>query len=526
MTSSIAASSTLEFKGAGTIVSSEYRIQGLFASDPVVTTAGGTSPTTGVNQNNTELFIGAEVVTNDATNNRRRRVIRYHRNRTAPSWEVCWTDNATSTYAATSRPAACYFDQTGSNSAAPTSVGAIPIVFLFDADALRMFPSDIATTTTGTAALPNPFGTASPVYMMCHQNRAVAWVLATIGDGAGVVKLHSDILYWTNPNDLTTLDTELASNYANVLAYVEMAKGVEFATRMTADQLFIMKRAGGALVIQGDLNAFTAIPKVAVQSSGFSLCPGTFSPLGIVYPVASGSMYVWEGGDTSRDIAPWMTADFWRPTPASPANTEARSTDQWGYSHCQVASWQDWILTPNNFLFDTGKGGWWRLYETTSGSGASTVHTDMRRWAVDWSGRWCWGAPSGYSEATDTVLYEFDRAQPRESWSWQSHPQAATLVKQVSVNEITLWVDAQNTVSTVTVTVTSAEDTVGASQTVTIPVSDRVQAIRCPSRFRVNGTGVQVRLEANSNVTNTEAPRVHKLVATFDDDIHDIRRSA
>lgn len=523
MTSEITAASALEFRGAGALASSEYRISGLFSHDPVTTLAGGTTQTTGVNQNNSELWVGLECYTDAGSSQHRRRVARYHRSRTAPTWEIVWSNDATAAYSATSRPAVCYFDQTGSNSAAPTTPGGVPIVFLFTDTHLRMTPADTTLTTTSTAALPAPAAT-SLAYMMCHQNRAVVWVFTVLGANAGVGRLHSDTLYWTEVNDLTSLDTALGGSYTNVLAYIEETHGVEFACRMTSDQLFVMKRNGGALVLQGDLNNYTAIPKVAVTSSGYSLCPGVFSPLGICYPVNANGVYVWEGGDTSRNISTWMEPDFWRPTPSSPANTASRTADGWGHSHVGMTTWQQFILLPNNYLFDADYGGWWRLYETSVPDGESTKFTDIRRWTHDWSGRWAWGAPSGYTAEGDAVLYEFDMLQPREDWSWQSHPMPTTLTRTVSVNEVWLWVDAQNTASTLTVTVSTAENTVGQTQTVTVDVADRVQAVRFPTKWKVNGTGVQVRVVADSNASNVEAPRLHKIVLDFDEAHHKVAR--
>lgn len=524
MTSQITAPSALEFRGTGALASSEYRISGLFAQDPVTTIAGGTTQTTGVNQNNTELWVGLECYTDAGSNQHRRRVARYHRSRTAPTWEIVWTDDETSEYSANSRPAVCYFDQTGSNSGSPLVPGPVPVVFLFTGEDIRMTPDDTTPGTTSTAAVAAPADT-SFAFMVCHQNRAVVWIFTPLAANAGVARLHSDTLYWTEVNDLTSLDAELAGSYVNTLAYIEETNGVEFACRMTSDQLFVMKRSGGALVLQGDLNNFAAIPKVAVKSAGYSLCPGKFSPLGIVYPCNAGGVAVWEGGDTARELATWMEPDFWRPTASSPANTETRTADGWGQSHTDLAAWQQFILLPNNWLHDTDYGGWWRLHEQSIGSGASTQWTDMRRWVSDWSGRWAWGSPSGYSAEGDTVLYEFDMLQPREDWSWQSHPISATLTNTMSVGEVWLWVDASNTASTLVVTVTSAEDTTGQTQTVTVPNAGRVMAIRCPTRWKVNGTGLQIKVVADSNASNVEAPRLHKIVLDVDEVLHRTKRS-
>ena len=504
----IAAGTTLAgYEGANTLASSEFRICGIFANDPVYSTAGGNATIAGPDQCNTELWVGIEFWDN-AASPFHRRVARYHRHRTTPAWETVYSSDAAGTYASNVRPKRCEFANSRSNHADSSAPGPVVVVFVF-AEIARYSPDEATPTTTSTAALPADTTNYPPNKMVAHQGRVVVFPLVTRGANASTVHPDNEAFYWTAVNDLQTRDALLTA-YEKTVAYIEQSHGYEWAYSLTSDTLLLMKRAGGALVLQGDLNAFRADPKPFVQSPGLALNQGALSPIGIVYPVDNGTVWVWEGGDMSREIAPHMEPNFWRPAQLNPANG-TQSANGWGTNETSCARWGKHVLFPSNWVCDTEGSAdgpsWWRLDEPIQVLGASM---DMHWWTTDWTGRWAWGAPSGYANSsTSTVFYEYDAQTPRESYRWLSHPHSFTISQRSLVGDLVLSASAENpNAATVSVTVTSNEDPVGVTQQVRVP-STAATSIRFPNKWGVRGTGISVSITADSNVEDTPAPTVY-----------------
>lgn len=504
----IAAGATLAgYEGANTLASSEFRICGIFANDPVYSTAVGNATIAGADQCNTELWVGIEFWDNNASPFHRR-VARYHRHRTTPAWETVYSSDAAGTYASNVRPKRCEFANSRSNHADSSAPGPVVVVFVF-AEIARYSPDEATPTTTSTAALPADTTNYPPNKMVAHQGRVVVFPLVTRGANASTVHPDNEAFYWTAVNDLQTRDALLTA-YEKTVAYIEQSHGYEWAYSLTSDTLLLMKRAGGALVLQGDLNAFRADPKPFVQSPGLALNQGALSPIGIVYPVDNGTVWVWEGGDTSREIAPHMEPNFWRPAQLNPANG-TQSANGWGTSETSCARWGKHVLFPSNWVCDTEGSAdgpsWWRLDEPVQVLGASM---DMHWWTTDWTGRWAWGSPSGYANSsTSTVFYEYDAQTPRESYTWLSHPHSFTISQRSLVGDLVLSASAENpNAATVSVTVTSNEDPVGVTQQVRVP-STAATSIRFPNKWGVRGTGISVSITADSNVEDTPAPTVY-----------------
>lgn len=514
MVDKIAAGATLTgYNGSDTLASSEFRICGIFSNDPVYSTAVGNATVAGADQCNSELWVGIEWWDNNA-NEFHRRVARYHRHRTTPAWETVHTSDISGTYDSAVRPKRCEFANSRSNHADSSAPGPVVVAFVF-AELAYYSPDESTPTTTSTKAMPADTTNYPPNKMVAHQGRIVIFPLVSRGANTSTVHPDNEAFYWTAVNDLQTRDA-LLSAYEKTVAFVEQSHGYEWAYSLTSDTLLLMKRAGGALVLQGDLNAFRADPKPYVQSPGLALNQGALSPIGVVYPVDNGTVWVWEGGDSSREIARYMQPNFWRPAALNPANG-AQTANDWGTSETSCARWGKYVLFPSNWVCDTEGGTdnqgptWWRLDPPTQILGASR---DMHWWTTDWTGRWAWGAPSGYADATtSTVLYEYDMQTPRESYQWQSVPHAFSLDQSVRVDEAVVSALAHNDTSTITVTL-SSDSGEPISQTVSLGKGES-RAVRFPNKFGQRGTGVTVTINADSNQTDVPAPTVHGYELTW-----------
>lgn len=484
---------------AGTLDTSQYRIAGTFANNPVFSTDVANPTTPGLDQCNTELWIGVEYWDSDV-NEYHQFVARYSRHTDTPAWEIVSTNDAAGTYDSTSRPRRCTFGQTRSNSADSDVPGPIVIAWVF-AGWARFSPDDTTPTTTSSAALPTN-ALLPPDDLVCHQNRAVIFPLVSLGANDDTVHPDNEAFYWTAPNNLTILDALLGGSYSNTVAYVEASHGYEVMVSNTADQLLLIKRSGGGLFLRGDLNAFIARSLPQIVSAGLSLNHGAPSTLGFMYPVDNDGVWVWTGGDTSVTVTPDMEDNFWRPEPQNPAfGTPA--VNEWGTDYTSSARWRNFNMFPGQWLFDTQVQAWWRLDDPAQ----DNLIFDNHQAIVDWTGRWLWLSPSGYDELQDTPIFiEYDAQVPRSDYTWTSHPFAFSLDQSVLVDEVVFTIEGFNSTSTCAVTLTSENS----STTQTFDVPNGLRIVRMPTNFGIRGTSVYMTIAVDSNDTD-EAPRIHKV---------------
>lgn len=482
----------------------ELRICGTLARDPVFYTGN----TTGLDQNNTELWMGVEYY--DGSGNYLQKVARYKRFLSSPTWETIDSKTQVAAYSATARPARCYFDTTTSKNSAPADPGIPVVCWVFNGWAM-FAPDDSTPTATSSRALPvSGGGLLPPDQLVCHQNRAVIFPLFGYGAGTNVIQPDNEAFYWTEVNDLRTLDAALGGAYAKAVAYVEEKHGFEIQARMTSDQLLLIKRRGGGLVLQGDLNDFTAQPLPNLMSPGLSLNRGTNSPVGYFYPVNQSGVYLWEGGDTSRNIAPYMNPSFWRAPAYSPANG-SQTANGWGWDFTGCASWQEWVLLPSNWMYDTVTEAWWRLDQAEISS--TDHHTDARYWCVDWTGRWAWSSPSGYTNTSSVIFNEYDRTVPASTFTWQSHPLPMSVDQEIAIDEVAVTVESFASGGSVVLTFTT-DDTANTKTVTLVPTvgssSGAFQTLRAPNKIGCRGTNVRVKIVSTATSTG-EAHRIHRV---------------
>lgn len=490
---------------AGVLDTSQYRIAGTFANNPVFSTDVANPTAPGFDQCNTELWVAVEYWDNDV-NEYHQFVARYSRHAETPAWEIIATNDDTGTFDPSSRPRRCTFDQTRSNSADSSVPGPIVIAWVF-AGWAEFSPDDTTPTATSSAALPtNALLPADD--LVCHQNRAIIFPLVSLGANDDAVHPDNEAFYWTAPNDLTTLDPELNGSFSHTVAYVEASHGYEVMVALTADQLLLIKRSGGGLFLRGDINAFIARALPQIFSPGLSLNHGTPSAIGFLYPCDNEGVWVWGGGDTSATVTAYMEDGFWRPVGENPA-FGASSPNAWGTDYTSSCQWRSFAMFPSQWLFDTTTQAWWRLDDPLQ----DDLLFDNHQAVSDWTGRWLWLSPSGYDELQDTpVFIEYDAQQPRASYSWQSQPLPFSIDGSVLVDELVFVVEGLNDASTLEVTLTSELGT----QTQTFDVPEGLRIVRAPTQFGIRGTNITMTLVADSNDTS-EAPRIHKVEMQWTD---------
>lgn len=488
---------------------SEFRLIGLHLAGPLFYSSEATP---GVDENHTEIFIGMEWW---VSNTLYTQVARYRRHYlTNPAWEAVWNSSDAGTYSATTRPRNVTFGTTRSNNDNPLQSGPIVIAWVVNGYA-RFFPDDLDTSVVSTVAMPgdradainSPTQLIIPINMVCHQGRVIITPLSLQNFGTGAALTHNESLYWTAFNDLRTLDSTYDAGAGDVPAYFTVSVGPENPTgygvmaSLTANELLMIKARGGAVVIQGDVSGVgpsspTARTLPYVRSTGLSLCNGTYGPVGYVYPVDGGGAWLWQGGDFSQNLTKHLEADFWRPTPTDLTGT----ANAWGHGNTQMDSAANWVFFPNNWMWDTDLGGFWRIDDPDD----RVIH----RWAVDYRNRYAYGTPSGFRDSDDPAVYEYALTVPCNTYSWQSQPLSTTIDKSVQLLDVAVVATGLGQIKVTASTLESPTgiDRMFYSTSTSFPDVQR-------QSFGIRGTHLTFRIEAEADDLDgtAGAPTIHEI---------------
>jgi hypothetical protein len=467
----------------GSVINTDkYRIAGLKVRGPIF----ASDATAGIQPSRSEVFVALEYwAANGSPNSDQRhfQILRHRLNTFERDWrddvwaydyaDVEWTERAV---------ANTEFYEVRSNNSAPSEAG--PAVMAWAMGSRLIFwPDDTAPTGSSTVAVAGDAAVGAEPNMAPHQGRLVVFANLNTSSGPDTLWGTNENLYWTEANDIRTRDA-LLSDYYNVLPTLDRPSGFQVMESLTADELLLIKNQGGAVVLRGDLNDYTAITYPYVKSPGGTGVRGTVTPLGFVYPVNGDGAWLWTGGQVSEPISEQLEDDFWQ-------------TSDFG----QWASWGDWLLTGNNWLCDTmaETPTWWQLDDPDT--------VTITRWSAAYEGQVVVGTPTDFADSDDTVLYLYDKEFPRDSFIWVSQPLRGSLDREVTLREVIV---AASRPGTITLTVTSAEDTTG--DTVTLDISGTVaQPIYRRANVNVTGTNLQVTITSTAGNPDDPAPTVHEI---------------
>lgn len=375
----------------------------------------------------------------------------------------------------------------------------------------------------------------SPHLMIGYQGRIVMADLASAGPDISTFyepaaaldepqKIARDLLWYSQYGlpigDVYTPEgagTEHMRQYTPIIVGEDNPSRIGILGVTTADELFVVKSYGGAVLIRGDLNNPTvrriphAEPTFGVSSKGVA------TPLGFIYGTRTG-VFVFDGGDTTQKLSQQIDGFFWNVFDGDERgdldNPTSGSYGRFGY-------WNSLICVPNSYIFDTTTESWWRFNQD-------------------------WDADSGVAPAENYGCYLVDNvgkllafpykhrgtaAEPREIWhkyytsylnwrySWQSHPLIETRGRRQSFQEVRALVTAV-VASTITVTLTGfVED---GSQIASVDVTLNIDGNTNPQVVRADVEGnfvaeyVQVRLQVEANDNHEVdlgnfAPKVHAM---------------
>lgn len=440
---------------SSTIISEEQRIIGVYAGGPVFWDSKNLA---GFAQDNTEIFVAFETWTDAPGINKTQTIkfYRYRRNWENPEWELIKdTAYTIEPFNPFKVPPWCDIAQTRSNHTDRAKGGPIITAFVAYGHAFH-FPDDTNTAVNSTVDLPGTNGdallggTLGDINLCAHQGRLILFPLRVedVGDQARLVT--NENFFWTEVNNARTAELTngpggTSSGYFNVLIGWENSSGYHVIQSLSYDELLMIKARGGALRVRGSMENATVETFPFVRSTGYSNNRGTNTPKGFTYPVDGSGVWMWTGGQVSEFLTAHLEDDFWRvPTIAAGATQSKGTTQEVGFLHypSQCAQWGDWVLYPNNWVWDTAndptngipKTGWWRIGDPNDSDDADGFN--IVKWTADWRQTRAYGTPTGIFDADNPCIYEFDREiPPCASWRWLSHPMSDTQEREVDLQE-------------------------------------------------------------------------------------------
>jgi hypothetical protein len=390
-------------------------------------------------------------------------------------------------------PSGMGFGTTRSNQADHTIVGTPVVVALwcsgFASGYLLCFPDDQhATTNTPYVKFSEP---TFLLDMCCHQGRTIVQEATAYNQGVDTTTFMGENLLWSKVNtfsDWTPNADPAVAIHAFPQAFVpENPSGYAFMAAMSANELFAVK-LNGAVNVVGDLDNPTVVSLPMVAGSEISHTPA-ICELGVVYGSRTSGVWLWPHGDTSQLLSPRMIPDFWAITPGS-------DDDAFGGVAYQFARCDDWVLVPNNWIFDTNLKSWWRLEDPDVAQ--IRLFTSMSHFI--------YGSESFYSPADNQPIHLWKREDKGPTYSWQSHPIWQSVADIVNVNEIEVIAEGQGTI---TVTLTALN---GDHHSITLALANCGYPERFREAFAIQGTYLQLRIEVDSGIPlYAPAPTVYSV---------------
>lgn len=335
----------------------------------------------------------------------------------------------------------------------------------------------------------------SPIIQgLVHQGRIVFTVQSTNGvatsQGFGLYSYTApgDNICFYAANDLYTPPT------TNVYRFMPENPGpIGVIASMNANELIAIKHQGGGGLLRGDVARpqFVALPGLpSVQ--GATNIP-VVTPMGLVFGTRDG-VYLWQGSEGAESISTQLDGWFWQPegTPGLEDGVLAGEYPHRGKFN--ISGY--FVYAPNNWVYDTRTGGWFRLSPTTHTVDEDMYKTAYRNYEVSTTGR-VYAVKPLITESDLTVAHIYDRDVPANEFQWRSQPIPRTISRRVDVREVIL--KAQGT-GEVTITVIGLE---GQEDAVTFTVASPDQPRVYTKPVKVLSEDIEVMVHSIADTTPT-----------------------
>ena len=325
-----------------------------------------------------------------------------------------------------------------------------------------MYPDPSAPTTYGVLELYSIANPGIAGQVIVHQSRII--VLAGIDypyPAGGGFNTNEQIGFSDPPNStvMGLQDTVLAT---------EQPYGYGCGGSISAGELFLVKKRGGAIVVTGDIFSPNVTILPGVESVGGIYGSAHSGMAGFVYCSYDNGAWVWNGGSTAQKISSQLDDSFFLP----PEFANMESNNYGFYVRCIG----DRVYFSNNWVLDLRTNSWWRYYPTKAQGGVDLFYVQE----VDGGAIWC--SKLSFTDTHRHYLYRFDQATPSETWQWQSLPIRLTTDRYVQLRQVVVRASANsdNGAGTIKVAVYNGATLVGSVTTPASSIGNEPTMIRMP----------------------------------------------
>jgi hypothetical protein len=278
---------------------------------------------------------------------------------------------------------------------------------------------------------------------------------------------------------------------------------------ISVGELMLIKKAGGGLIVYGDIDAVTSVvPMPGVQSVGDFIGRASPGPMGLVYCSEQEGAWIWNGGNTAQKISQQLRDAFYDATTGT-----GLASNNYGFF---VEHWQNWILFSNNYFYDLDTQSWWQLYPGDGNGSANVTGHTLFWYSPGRFGNQMYAAPLRFGTSAGlnkNWWYLFDEKVPAPHWQWQSLPihVVAAADRYVDVREVYVRLSDPSASGHATATVTVNGVVLG-----TVPAGDITQD---PQSFRFDAgvTGIQdIIITINGdNAVSGSSPVLHSIDVAY-----------
>ena len=273
---------------------------------------------------------------------------------------------------------------------------------------LYMYPNPANRTAYGVFAMMLVGGSVAGQTIV-HQSRVLnlAGVNYDYPAGGG---------FDTNEN-VNFTDPPLSASYGNqqtVLA-AEEPYGYGGGGSISAGELFLVKKRGGAVIVTGDIFSPSVTILPGVTSTGNFYGQGASTPTGFVYASEDNGMWTWNGSNTSQKISGNLDDAFFLPPEFGPM-----ASNNYGYN---VQEYGNRIYTSNNWMLDLNNNAWWTYYPRKSAGTVGGIQGEDLFYVQPVNGNFIYCAQLSFVGNTSlNFLYRFDPATAAQYYQYQTLP--------------------------------------------------------------------------------------------------------
>lgn len=224
--------------------------------------------------------------------------------------------------------------------------------------------------------------------------------------GGGI--LTNENFNYTDPPESTEY-----GNQQTIMA-IETPWGYGAWGTMSVGELILIKKYGGAVVLNGDINVPSSIiPLPGVQSTGNFVGRAAATPFGLVYCSENQGAWLWNGGNTSQKISQNINDEFFD------LEHDVIESNNYGFF---VEHWQKWIMFSGNVWYDTDTNSWWNIFPKSGETIGSLNGSDFFWYCLTRNGNQLLAAPLTMTSDSDAVYSTLDNTNTSDTYQWQSLP--------------------------------------------------------------------------------------------------------